>query len=416
MSNVRSVRTHLNMNDTNRSSRDKFFVFALWWGAFSSVIALALIKAGVGGKFVFAIKDLPIYGGGLLVARWWLNSSRGLGAVAALLGFLVFLLLNYITLNPNYVAPLNNIRQIMGPLFLLLLFCHIKLSSLEVDRAENSLIRVLFLVFVLGALEQIFGFWPTFDLTTFFELKGIPVDESGLSFMFYEPMLGGRERMTSVFIDPISLGHFFASALIYFFYKKKDRLIQWIAVSCCIAGLVMTFSKGAFLQVFIATVLLNGKVLFPIKLGLGAMAVFFVANLPNLDGIQAHVDGFFNAISSISVFGYGIGAAGNYAAMFGTSSTQLDRLRIFDTFAGAILGQIGLVGIVFWLAIAYWLMLVPAKSLRGAVPALRLFSSIFLVAVLSENTMNVTSFLIPSVLIGMLLSRSIQQSRSHSCD
>src|SRR3546814_4604876 len=68
--------------------------------------------------------------------------------------------------------------------------------------------------------------WRYLDLTNYFNLKGIPVDKRGLSYMFYEPALSYTERLVSTVLDPISLGHMLAA-------RSEERRVGKECVSTC---------------------------------------------------------------------------------------------------------------------------------------------------------------------------------------
>jgi len=221
--------------------------------------------------------------------------------------------------------------------------------------------------------------------------------------MFYEPAFGNRERMTSTFIDPISLGHFLASCGIYIFYFENKSKMEITALVLSIIGMGLALSKGAILQFIIGVLILNPRIPLLFKLvaaGLGALSILA---LPQKEGILLHIKGFTNSINSLELFGHGIGAAGNYTAMFSSNPLASSELNINDTFIGSMLGQIGLVGTIAWIIIITLIVALHAKTKKGLNGALRIFYSIFAISILSENTMNITSFLLPAAIIGLAL-------------
>lgn len=385
----------------------RFCIFAIYWGVFSSVVSLILIKAGVGSQMVFSIKDLPIYGGALIFSRYWLGRRGSVQGAAQVIALTTLFFLNFIILNSDYKSPLNNIRQLIGPLALLLIFSSLRLGKESAQDVQRHLVYALLLTFGFGIFEQVVELWTRIDLTEFFYMKGIPVDDAGVSFMFYEPLLGGRERMTSFFIDPISLGHFFASAALLLIYgRTRGSKFELIGLLFSVVGLVLTFSKGAMLQLFIGAIILSPRIPVVVKAVLTILVVVFVVSLPDKDGILIHVEGFLNSIGSMTPFGYGIGSVGNYASMFGANATLFNRLLIRDTFVGALFGQVGLLGALLWFYVIFSIPISNSSSFRAAIGGVRILSSILIVSILSENTMNVTSFMIPSVLIGLEIAKA----------
>ena len=262
-------------------------------------------------------------------------------------------------------------------------------------------------VFLFGVLEIVFSVWENVGLGEYFNMKGIPVNGDGLSYMFYEPMLGYAKRMTSVLIDPISLGHFFATASIGIYYlypiERFSVKSKYIYLAIALAGLILTFSKGALLQAYIGLVLFDKRINLFLRLILMMLPVVVVSMMPDqlMTGLLLHFHGTANAFESISLFGYGIGSVGNYSKMFSEDLSLYYQMGISDTFVGSIVGQIGLVGALIWLGLGSFLIFCYASNGKGFRVAMTMFISIFIVSIMSENTMNVTSFTLPALLIAL---------------
>jgi hypothetical protein len=398
------MRTNIKFANTSDSAL-KFFKFSMFWSATCSVLIFLVITLGVTSSEIFALKDGVIYLLSLLYISRLVKNWSGVFSVFLLSLFTLCLFINYALLNPSYIAVMNNIRQILGPLIVLLIYCQIKLDMSSSFRALKFLCWTIIAVFGLGIIEQIFGLWTKLNLTTFFTLKGIPTDADGLSYMFYEPLFGGRVRMTSTFIDPISLGHFFASSgTLLFFTKNKNRLAN-IAFYCCLAGLCLALSKGALLQLFISIFLLNKRIHLLIRLALSSIPILILLFV-NSAGIALHITSFLNAINTMTLFGYGIGNAGNYALMFGAGNGISRELMIGDTYLGALIGQIGIIGTIAFVGIAVSIIIRASESIKHIETALIIFISILTVSAVSENTMNITSFLLPAIIIGLSIQLS----------
>lgn len=383
-----------------RLTAEKFLKSAIFWGAISSLLVLVLVKIGLTTPAVFAIKDGVVYLLALVFIRTWLRSWTSYAGIVIVISFSLFLLVNHQLLNQDYSAALYNIRQLVAPLILLLVFCSIRLDSEKSSELVMFLSNAVIMVVAFGAIEQFFEIWKRINLSTYFALKNIPTDAFGMSFMFYEPAFGNRERMTSTFIDPISAGHFFASAAIFLLYAEHKSKRRHIALVLALVGLFFTLSKGALLQFFIGSFLLNFRINILIRMVSIAVPYLFYMLLPEKGGVQIHLIGLTRALDSISLWGHGIGSAGNYATMFSLDGTSSNELGIGDTFVGAMIGQIGILGSLIWLSIAL-LFIFWGRTFWGGRRAYITFISIYTVSILSENTMNVTSFLIPAVIIGM---------------
>ncbi|WP_417778261.1 hypothetical protein [Stutzerimonas xanthomarina] len=374
-----------------------FKILAIW-ASISSLVILFLIKHVVASELLFALKDLPVYIAMIMLCARWIRSRRSAYLLALIIAYALFLALNLVILNPEYAHPLANIRQIISPLMALLFFCSLRVSFEDIKKIEKTLSLVIFIVVAWGVLEVSFELWKSYDLASFFLLKGIPVDQHGLSFMFYEPMFGYRERMTSSFLDPISLGHFLATSLVYFYYRHGLKSEYRITVILCFSGLLLCMSKGAILQAFIALSFFNPSLnSFYRVLSLLVPVIFFFF-APNKHGMLIHFNGFANAIDNITLFGYGVGSVGNYAKMFSENLTVYYKVGISDTFLGSLLGQVGFFGTSFWMFLIYSVIFPIRQSNRLD---LILLTSIILVSALSENTMNITSFILPAIIIAL---------------
>lgn len=401
------------MNNRTIKFNEKFYLYSLIWGTFSSIVIFILIKAGIRTQAVFALKDMVIYLLAFGVLGELFNSKKVTLAVLLTAFLMLFIYLNYVILNPLYQSPINNVRQIMAPPILLLIFCCVKLDKPAVDKLLKIFYKIVIIVFVLGAIEQSFELWAKLDLSEYFRLKNIPTDSRGLSYMFYEPRFNNRERMTSVLIDPISLGHFFASAGIFIYYMKDKSKLAKYSLYCCVIGLFLALSKGAILQFAIGIVIFNERIWLGVRACIVFLGFIFFLSIENLGaGINHHIGSFLNSIESLRIFGYGIGNAGNYAIMFGGGGSAVSRqLDISDTYVGSLLGQIGAAGTLFWLLLCVIIIYIGGgERYKNVNTSLKIFISIFGISILSENTMNVTSFLLPAIMIA--LSSQIERYRN----
>lgn len=379
-------------------TNEAVFKFFAVWASVSSLTILLLVKFVSANELFYTLKDLPLYIFMVFLCASWIKTKRSANLLIALIIFVVILFLNYILVNPEYVNPLANIRQIIAPIAILLFFCSLRLDTHNIWAIERTLARVVLYVFFFGLLEASFQLWKSFDLSIFFQLKGIPVDAHGLSYMFYEPMFGYRERMTSSFLDPISLGHFFASALIYFYYRHGLKSEFKFTMAICLAGLILAMSKGAILQSFLALTLLNPALNFFLRLSAILPPILFFVLSSNKAGVLIHLKGLANSIESISFFGHGIGSTGNYAKMFSDNLDTYYKIGISDTYFGSLLGQTGIAGVAIWFFLIY-LVVSPIK--RTSKLDVIILTSVIIVSFVSENTMNVTSFMLPAIFISL---------------
>jgi hypothetical protein len=350
---------------------------------------------------VFGIKDAPIYLAMLfLVGR--VRSRTGYILLTITCIFILLVLINYVSINPNYNAPINNLRQIVAPILVLFFFSSLSLSDADVRSVERFLDYLVLFVCLFGFLELYFSIWERVGLHNFFGLKGIPVDENGMSYMFFEPVLGYQKRLSTTLIDPISAGHFFAAYLIYRYYFRSSSVLPRAAWIFSLVALLLAFSKGAMLQLFLALTFLNSRINIVLRLGALAIPVYAFYLLPFKEGVLIHLTGVYNAAVNLSLFGHGLGSAGNYTKMFTEDMTLYNQLGVSDTYLGSLVTQIGLFGLVVWLGLLFLCLNPRTRSFRVAFTIL---ASQVAVSLLSENTMNVTSFALPAIVIAIAIKR-----------
>lgn len=377
------------------------FKFFLLWGALSSLVVLAVIKIGGNHPAIFGIKDAVIYLAMLLLLGR-IRSRTGYILLTVTGIFTLLILVNYVSINPNYNAPINNLRQIIAPVLVLFFFSSLSLSDGDVLDVERFLDYLVLLICLFGFLELFFSIWDRVGLHNFFGLKGIPVDESGMSYMLFEPILGYQKRLSSTFIDPISAGHFFAAYLIYRYYFRSKYVLPRAAWIFSFAALLFAFSKGAMLQLFLALTFLNSRINIFLRLGALAIPVYAFYLLPFKKGVLIHLNGVYNAAANLSLFGHGLGSAGNYTKMFAKDMTLYNELGVSDTYLGSVITQIGLFGLLVWLALLFLCLNPRTNSFKVA---LTILASQVAVSLLSENTMNVTSFVLPAIVIAIAVKR-----------
>ena len=102
------------------------------------------------------------------------------------------------------------------------------------------------------------------------------------------------------------------------------------------------------------------------------------------------------AIINVNWFGHGLGLVGNYAKMFATDLTIYNTMHISDTFIGSVLGQLGIVGLCFWSS--YFARYFIDLFRRILMPGSIIIISQLIISILSENTLNFTTFFIPGLL------------------
>lgn len=366
---------------------ENFRAEAFWGFAFLICLSSPLFALGLhffpkasfflAGKDILILCTLPIL---LIWGKW----SRNLWSYLLFLPFVIYSGISFISSDCALTAKAGSFRQLFMPFLFLVLGSLWGLTSPGLEAAKN-LFKHWIWVFLT------FGFWfylfpkPFLNFADiYFQYKNINFNEWGYPGQWIEPVFGGIPRMASTFFDPVNWGHFLAFALFYFFPKpwsKSDRLVIFLLLVC----LMGSFCKGAWLQLFL--VILWAFSPFPLWIRisgyLGLPIFLFFASFFH-PGVANHLLGLSNALKSISVFGYGIGSTGNVALLLNVKIEPF----IFDTYLGAVLGQLGLLGAFFWLFAWFGFLLLFYR--KNKVLATILLAQVF-VSFYSENAFNFLS-------------------------
>lgn len=326
--------------------------------------------------------------------------------------FLFYILYSVSIADVPLFAALATSRQVITPIAILALFILAGRDGAIATKFPIWLLKFLAGVAAWGFVERFLHIYgATRIVASYFLNKKIGVMGSGYPFIFIEPSglsefseHPGILRASSTLLDPINFGHAMvaAAALAIFMYQQnkisRAQHIKYIALF--LAGAAASLSKGAWIQLAILAIFyegfLPGKTIRYLIGGVGAfVGAIYVINHP---GFAVHLNGLTVAISSAEVTGHGLARAGNYALMLG-----LREVSAGDTFIGALIGQLGVIGLVTWLLpfVAATVFIVGAHR-RFSLPAALLWTQIG-VSVMSENAFNLGSVTACLILVGISL-------------
>ncbi|WP_285650477.1 hypothetical protein [Allomuricauda sp. NBRC 101325] len=378
----------------------------LWCFTCSIILALGYLIFDLNLNLLF-VKDLLIITLFGLVFRLKAKTSP---VVVFSLCFFIYLFTVYFFSDAPLIAKAASIRQMIMPL--ILVFFGISLgNNVNFKDSLRFAIKIGLFVLLVGFIEVLLGIWHYINVTGYFKVKNIPF--YNLSYpqlylypvFFIEPIFGGIKRMASTLLDPINLGHSFAF-LFSFIYFKKDLFNSknkrnWLA-ALFILGILMTFSKGAILQLIITILLFTKKISKGIKICLLFLFSIFLLYASKFHaGVMKHVEGLQSTIANVNFFGHGLAKTGNQAFMFGDPSVVIG-----DTYIGAIVGQIGILGFLLWISP----FIVILRRLNFNLTSKILIAQL-IIALISENAFNLLSVFLVCIFIGIEYKQKIVVSK-----
>jgi len=371
------------------------FLVNIIWSALAPLI-IAFIAMISSNSLIFLFKDLLFYFSFILLFFFPKKNIFVLDRLLILFHILLFVFfiggITFFLFDFHY-WQVYNIRQLLAP-FLIISFPYIIKIPIKLNK-ELILFILRFILFliIIGVVFMFVDIWSVIDLSNYFSAKGIPTYSNGMPAMFFEPSMNYANRLVSTILDPISFGHIITACFISLFFIKSLGRNRKLFLIIFLIGLLLTFSKGAIFQLIIALFLLNNRLNIIVRILVPFLTLVFGFFFINLAGIIIHFKGLYFSIININFFGHGLGLVGNYAKMFAEDLSVYNEMKISDTFIGSVLGQLGIIGLLVWLTFFYrhLIDLLRNRMLAGSI----IIISQLIISVLSENTLNLTSFFIP---------------------
>lgn len=306
-------------------------------------------------------------------------------------------------------AKIASARQIITP-FIFLLIGYSLSKSNSYEHLVKTFLTCIILIVIFGTIERAMGIWSILDIESFFRSKNLPVFGNGYPVVFIEPisLFGYRDfehgmfRMVSTILDPINLGHILAAAVVIVSFDKnikisdgRKKIIAAGAFTC----LLLTFSKGALLQLFLSSIILKNKNRLTYITISSIIAIPLITSyIQSHSGFLIHLNGFFSIIDHITLFGHGLATFGNYSILYNTDSISSEA-GVTDSFWSSILGQLGLLGFAAWISPILYICW---KSRKNK-PLSTLLLTQSIICSISENSFNFMSIAFLLILIGSYL-------------
>jgi hypothetical protein len=322
----------------------------------------------------------------------------------------------------NGTAALASARNIMTPVLFFVLGWLIGWRRSGIGTRKRFMRAVVGLglgVILLGLVERFAtpDVWSTLHVGELWTKKGLTnVADSGIPRNWWSAeQIGGApvRRLVSTFADPINLGTFLFLVTVCGYGLRMP-----FVVLSGVAGILLTVSKGGLLGCLVFTVVFayyrSSKVGF-LAAGVGtvALGLGFIAYSAQYAtrSLFVHMGGAAYAILGLPQYplGRGIGRAGTMAQQFSDLGDQ----QILESGLGIIAGQLGVPGVLLYLAFlgTIYAYLISSTGLRERIVAVTLFWSITLNITFNEVALSPNSSAGYFVLLGLIVGGT-QAARS----
>lgn len=370
------------------------FLLILFYNYFNSSINLLALK----DVFIYLLVSLSFF---IFYDKYKINKK----VLIYFMFLFIVLIYAFLISGAPLFAKAASTRQIITPFILMFLGYQFTRSPYDYRRLIRFIILLSFIIVGFGFFERFSHLWLILSLKEYFALKNIMLFPIGYPVMFIEPLsfnefdgIKGLSRMVSTLLDPINLGHTLAAIITVVYYERfifKGFFLRTLVLTISFIALLLTFSKGAYLELLFIFFIFNKDVNIILRL-LSIVLIFVVGYYISLhhNGFIVHFLGFYNIFEYLSFFGNGLATFGNYAHMFATDTVE--KTGVADSFWGSLIGQIGLIGFLIWYSIFHKII----ENFPYNHYLTRILVAQFLFSALSENAFNLLSVFIPMFLIG----------------
>lgn len=269
--------------------------------------------------------------------------------------FLFYAALSILFFGCNLLGLLSSLRNLISPLLFFLI------GFLAAAKIKDK--RLYLYLRFLGLFIIAFGFyerflepdlWKILNIDTLWDKKGLSnISSIGLPSNFYSSeKIGGDQirRMASSYADPVNFGTNLFLVFIVSWISHKKSLLLLVVSSALVA-----ISKGFLLGLLVFAVVFSyvkcsrtvSTLMALVAFFLGTVFVIYSLNHSTMS-LVAHVFGFLASLKELPdyPFGRGIGNIGVLASQF----TEITGTEITESGLGAIIGQMGVVGILMYTA------------------------------------------------------------------
>jgi hypothetical protein len=297
----------------------------------------------------------------------------------------ILILFAYMIIRMDFsMGALSSFRQLSVPFIFYMFGRSIRLNKGEFIEIIRCFVYICLLSVIFGLVQVLMGpaLFQAFGMKNYMTLKygfvqyinGFYVPSSMMSFDLYQYIGRCIYRMSSFLVDPVILAQILALALLLIFFDKNREITDkknakvWTVMMS--VGLVLTMGKGGIVISVLCFVYFFGKktkenkLLSLLAYALIAMVcIVLVINASSGSSISNHFEGLTDNIEVMKNYplGKGIGTEGNLAAAYGQNvSDEVSG----ESFVGALMAQMGIVGLLIYGVFIYGLFLKYRKTYR----------------------------------------------------
>lgn len=318
----------------------------------------------------------------------------------------IIVLLGYIIIKMDFsMGVIASFRQLSIPFIFYIFGRSVKIKKGDFLELVHFFVTLSVFSVLFGMIQIIVGpaLYDSLGMRYYMKIKygflqmndGYYIPVSMLSWDLYKYTGKVYLRLSSILVDPVVLSQILALAfaLVTFDYsedlmsKKRKRIYSILLLS----GVVLTLGKGGIIITALVFVYFFGKrnkerklLSYAVYLVIGFICIILIQKADSGESISLHWAGLVDNIQVMkeNPLGTGIGTAGNMAAKYAESTTNENS---GESFIGAVIGQMGIIGIIIYFLFIYGLF-VKYKRVKQ-------YNNLYNIIFITTNCMWITSFL-----------------------
>jgi hypothetical protein len=297
----------------------------------------------------------------------------------------ILILLAYMIIRMDFsMGAIASFRQLSIPFIFYMFGRSIRLNNGEFIEIIKCFVYICLVSVIFGLVQVLSGpaLFQAFGMKNYMALKygfvqyinGFYVPSSMMSFDLYQYTGQYIYRMASFLVDPVILAQLLALALLLIFFDKNREITNkktakmWTALMS--VGLILTMGKGGIVIAVLCFVYFFGKktkenkaVSLLAYVVIAMICIVLIMNASSGSSISNHFAGLTDSIEVFKNYplGKGIGTEGNQALAYRRNeSNEVSG----ESFVGALIAQMGIVGLLIYGVFIYGLFLKYRKTYR----------------------------------------------------